>query len=77
MLNNVNQQQQFQQQQQKQNQQQNQHQNQHQNQNQNNNNTPGNVVPEPAALALGLLGLPALLVVLRRRKGLQTTGSPS
>jgi len=30
---------------------------------------PGHVVPEPAAIALGLLGLPALYLALRRRKG--------
>jgi hypothetical protein len=63
----VNQQAQFQAQAQAQAQSQRQHQ--HQHQSQNHNHMPGHVVPEPAALALGLLGLPALYVVLRRRKG--------
>jgi hypothetical protein len=51
---------------------QNQQQHQRQNQQQNNNNHHGQVVPEPAALALALLGLPALYVVVRRRKGADT-----
>lgn len=58
------QQQQFQQQQQSQKQNQNQHQNQHQNGGGNGN---GHVIPAPASLLLGLLGLPALFF-LRRRK---------
>jgi hypothetical protein len=61
----TNQQTQFQQQQQQQKQQQSQ-------QNNNNQNT-GQVVPEPAAIAMGLLGLPALFLVLRRRKAKQAT----
>jgi hypothetical protein len=56
----INQQTQFQQQQQQQKQQ--------QSQPNNNNCYQGQVVPEPAAIALGLLGLPALFLALRRRK---------
>jgi hypothetical protein len=56
-----------------QNQDQNGDQNQDQNQDQNgggNGDTPGNVVPEPAAIALALLGMPALYAAMRRRKKL-------
>jgi hypothetical protein len=38
-------------------------------------NNMGQVVPEPAAIALGLLGLPALFMVLRRRKATQSIDS--
>jgi hypothetical protein len=57
----------FNQQQQQQQQQQRQSQHQHQHQHQSNNNR-GQVVPEPAAIVLGLLGVPALILALRRRK---------
>jgi hypothetical protein len=56
--------------QQQQNQQQQQHQ--HQHQNQNNHRHHGHVVPAPPSLLLGLLGLPGLLL-LRRRKTAETT----
>jgi uncharacterized protein (TIGR03382 family) len=69
-LNVINAQAQFQQQQQQQKQK--------QDQNQNNNCccNNGNVVPEPAAIFLAVLGLPALVLVLRRRKVAQTQGCP-
>jgi len=66
----TNQQQQSQQQQQHQHQ--NQHQNQYQNQHQNQNNRHYHGNPAPASLLLGLLGLPGLLL-LRRRKTAETT----
>ena len=66
----TNQQAQQQQQQQFQIQSQNQHQNQN-NHNRNNHHHHGAVVPAPASLLLGLLGLPALLF-LRRRKTEET-----
>jgi hypothetical protein len=37
--------------------------------NTNHNHHHGNVVPEPAAIILGILGVPVLLLVLRKRKG--------
>lgn len=66
-INNVNQQQQ----QQKQQQQQQQQQKQNQNQNQKNGGN-GEVIPAPAAVLLGLLGLPALFFVCRRRRAATT-----
>ena len=58
---------------QQQQQQQQQHQSQHQNQNQHQHqNQHGHVVPAPASLLLGLLGLPGLYF-LRRRKAAATT----
>jgi hypothetical protein len=69
--------QQKQQQQQQQQQQQKQRQNQRQGQHQNNNNNHGQVVPEPAAIGLALLGLPALYLVLRRRKAPKPEAVPA
>jgi hypothetical protein len=62
----INQQQQSQFQQQRQRQQQHQHQHQHQHQN-DPGRVPGEVVPEPAAVVLALMALPALWLLGRRR----------
>jgi hypothetical protein len=71
----TNQQKQQQQQQQFQSQHQNQHQENHNNHNHNNHHPHGAVVPAPASLLLGLLGLPVLLF-LRRRKTEETPLTP-
>lgn len=61
------------QQQQQQQQQQEQEQNQNQHQNNNRHGHRGHVVPAPASLLLGLLGLPGLLLLRRRKTAEQAT----